>query len=73
MAYTMNQVKDVAKRLKYNGDIKSLEYGMNAENKEHKDVIKGSATTAGRIAVAHLKESPKYYEYLEKMEARFKR
>jgi len=44
--------------------------GMSVEL-EHKDITKGDPVKTAKIALAHLKESPKYYEKLSKMEKTF--
>jgi hypothetical protein len=67
--FTKLQVKRIAEKLKYKGDLEQLAHGMSVEC-EHRDVTRGSIEATARIAIAHLRESPKYYKELKKMEAR---
>ena len=46
-----------------------LKEGIEHEAEEHPDVTKGDIAIAKKIAMAHLKEDPKYYTHLEEMEA----
>ncbi len=55
-------------------DVKELQMGMKVE-KEHDgrmgkdtDVVNGDLTVVLKIAVAHLREDPKYYTKLKKIE-----
>lgn len=48
---------------------KSLLKGMNVEL-EHKDITGGDEILSGKIALAHLRENPNYYELLEKIESK---
>lgn len=41
--------------------------GLNTEL-EHFDVTKGDLDSTAKITIAHLKEDPKYYYYLDKIE-----
>jgi hypothetical protein len=41
--------------------------GMNVEL-EHQDITHGDPVESAKIAMAHLKENPLYYQYLDKME-----
>jgi len=50
-----------------NIDPKQLEKGIKVEH-EHKDLIDNNKTKAAKIAVAHLKEIPNYYDKLKTME-----
>jgi hypothetical protein len=51
--------------------ISSIHYGLNVEL-EHKDITKGNMEKTLKIVMAHLKESPKYYRELKKMEQKLK-
>lgn len=51
--------------------ISDLHYGLNVEL-EHKDLTKGNLDKTLKIVLAHLKESPKYYKELKKMEVKLK-
>ena len=51
--------------------ISSIQYGLNVEM-EHKDLTKGNLDKTLKIVMAHLKESPKYYIELKKMERKLK-
>ena len=42
--------------------------GLNHEL-EHRDVTGGDPVQTGKIAVAHLREDPRYYEKLKRMES----
>jgi hypothetical protein len=55
----------VAKKLGYSFDPIQFWKGMNVEM-EHKDVTKGDLLLTGKIAAAHLREVPNYYDMLEK-------
>jgi hypothetical protein len=48
-------------------DKKQAKMGMDVE-KEHQDVTHGDAQMTAKIAASHLKEDPKYYTKLNKME-----
>lgn len=48
-------------------DKKQAKIGMEVE-KEHQDVTHGDQTLTAKIAASHLKEDPKYYTKLKKME-----
>lgn len=48
-------------------DPKEFKEGLKVE-KEHKDVTGGDPVTTAKIAIAHLKEMPDYYQKLENME-----
>jgi hypothetical protein len=74
MKFSQNDAQYAANRLNYKGDIKKLQYAMNTENEEHRDVTHDSPTTSARIAIAHMKEFPKidYYAALDKMEKRWR-
>lgn len=50
-----------------NIDPIQLKKGISIEA-EHKDITKGNKKMQARIAMAHLKEDPKYYSKLSKME-----
>jgi hypothetical protein len=68
-----NELKDLAKKVKIdlsNIPMKELEMGMEVE-KEHdtKDTdVVDNKTTIMKIAVAHLREDPKYYTKLKRVE-----
>lgn len=67
---TMAEAKMVAEELKVDTKripLSDFMKGMNIE-REHSNVTHGSLKTTGKIALAHLKESPQYYEALIKME-----
>lgn len=49
-------------------DPKQLKMGIKAEA-EHKDLIGNNKVKQAKIALAHLKEMPDYYNHLEKMES----
>jgi len=49
-----------------------LAQGMNVEL-EHRDVTKGDPLLTARVALAHLRESPRYYDELARMEQRLQR
>jgi hypothetical protein len=77
---TLNEskIQDMAKKAKIDiskYDPKELEMGFKAEKEEHdggmgKDVdVLGSDTDALKVAIAHLREDPKYYTKLKKMES----
>lgn len=68
--WIINEVnfKDIAKRAKIDlscFDKKELKMGYE-EEKEHKDVTGGDPVKTLKIAIAHLKEDPKYYTKLKK-------
>jgi hypothetical protein len=57
-------------------DPQQLSKGIDSEQEHNKggkalNVAKGNKMTTARIAIAHLKEDPKYYSHLEKMEQRY--
>lgn len=52
-------------RHKFNA--KQIQHGMNVEL-EHRNVTHGDAIKTAKIAIAHLKEDPNYYEKLAKIE-----
>lgn len=67
---SLQQAYRTAVRLRLNLDVISLQdwtHAMQVEM-EHSNVTGGSLLTTGRIALAHLKEFPDYYDRLEKME-----
>jgi hypothetical protein len=67
---TLGQAERAGKRLgvKFNRfSVQDFRKGMNVEL-EHRDVTKGNLTLTGKIALAHLKERPDYYERLEVVE-----
>lgn len=51
-------------------DKKQAKMGMDVE-KEHQDVTHGDTQMTAKIAASHLKEDPKYYTKLKKMEESF--
>ena len=51
---------------------KALREGMEVE-REHRDVTKGGLKKTALIAAAHLCESARYYEELERMERKLKK
>jgi hypothetical protein len=42
------------------------------EEREHDDITGGNQRTIALIVLAHLKENPRYYDYLEAASARYK-
>lgn len=56
---------------KMNVNPDEFKKGIKVE-KEHKDVTGGDPVTTAKIAIAHLKEMPNYYQKLEKMEKKGK-
>jgi hypothetical protein len=52
-------------------DFKEFYSGVLHE-REHIDVVGCSITKIAKIALAHLKEDPHYYEHLSTMEAKFR-
>lgn len=48
--------------------VEAFKEGVEVERKEHADITKGNLGKAAKIAIAHLKEDPEYYEKLERME-----
>lgn len=67
---SLEQAKQTAKKLgidfsKVKYSLNSFHKGMNVEL-EHKDVTHGDLLKTGKIALAHLKEKPNYYELLKK-------
>lgn len=68
----MAEVKKIAQKLKSTFPINSLKQGMEIEM-EHRDITGGDLTQTAKIALAHLKENPKYYSYLLKMEKQMKK
>ena len=59
------QAQQVYQKLGYKFDPIQFWKGMNSEM-EHKDVTNGDPIMTGKIAAAHLREIPNYYELLEK-------
>jgi hypothetical protein len=53
-------------------NLKEWHSGLNIEL-EHKDVTKSNLIKTAKIAIAHLKEDPKYYFYLKKLEEKRKK
>jgi hypothetical protein len=53
-------------------DKKQARMGMDVE-KEHQDVTHGDTQMTAKIAAAHLREDPKYYSKLKKVEEGFPR
>ena len=72
---TDKELKALGTKLKV--DFKKIPFGEFKKGykteMEHKDVTKGNPEKTARIAVAHLKECPKYYQKLAKMEKTFKK
>ena len=68
-------VKKVLKKFKYKYDPVQLGKGIDSEKEHDKEkstnVVKGDKMKLGKIAIAHLKEDPKYYDHLEKMENKY--
>jgi hypothetical protein len=58
----------IASQLGFSGDIHQLHKGYMVEKKEHMDVTNGDDELILKIALAHIKEDPIYYDKLEKME-----
>ena len=76
---TLADAKKAAKELKIKGiPISTIRKGMQVEL-EHgpisakTDVTHGNLKATAKIALAHLKEGPDYYEKLAKMEKTFKK
>ena len=68
---TPGMAKDIADRLNIKLDgitAANLARGIKVEHGEHKNVVGGSLEAAAKIAHAHLKERPDYYQKLEDME-----
>ena len=60
-------------------DPKQLKQGVEVE-KEHSgrisestNIVNGNKEKIAKIAIAHLKEDPKYYTHLNKMEKQYKK
>lgn len=77
---TLEKVKNIANKLNISFDkfdINQLLKGVKVEFEEHgtshpeTNVIDNSIEKATKIALAHLRESPIYYDLLEKMEKNF--
>lgn len=71
---TLYEAYQIGRRLGVNFEvvpIDVLRHGIHVEM-EHRDVIGNSALKAGKIALAHLREFPDYYEALDKMESMLK-
>lgn len=69
MGFDIEQAKLLAEQMGYSGDIDEFLKGLNVEL-EHKDLTKGDPVQTAKIALAHLKEDPKYYEKLKKIEVK---
>ena len=66
MKFTLKIAKDCLKQLNISNpsfDIHELKNGMNVEL-EHKDITNGDPLLTCKIALAHLKENPNYYQLL---------
>lgn len=48
-------------------DLDEFLFGLKVEL-EHRDITKGYYNLTTKIVIAHLKEDPRYYYYLRKME-----
>lgn len=65
-SFTFDQARRAAKKLRVDVPIRTLRMGMNVE-REHRDIGScHSPTMAARIAMAHLRERPDYYERLRR-------
>lgn len=69
-AYTRSDAETIAAMLGVRVDASQLAKGMNVE-REHEDVTWGDPVLTAKIALAHMREHPKYYDYLERMEQSF--
>jgi hypothetical protein len=70
--FTIAQTRDVARRLRVEParegfTLADLRRGMNVEC-EHRDVTAGKTLPTAKIALAHLRERPDYYERLAVLE-----
>jgi len=66
--FSKEEAKKIGDKININWDNYSLDEfhkGINIEL-EHKDVTVGDPEMTGKIAFAHIKEIPNYYELLEK-------
>lgn len=76
---TKSSLVRIYNRLKINVDVvpyETLKKGIKVEwehNGGKTNVIKGSITSAAKIALAHISEFPDYYERLEAMEEKAKK
>ena len=71
MIVTPGQARAIADRLHIELDgitASNLARGISVEHEEHANVVGESLEAAAKIAIAHLKERPDYYQKLEKME-----
>lgn len=67
-AFTFAQARRAARSLRVDGlvPLRTLRAGMNVE-REHRDIgACRSPTMAARIALAHLRERPDYYDRLKR-------
>lgn len=71
MRITPGEARDLADKLHITLDgitATNLARGIEVEATEHPDVTHGNLREAAKIALAHLKERPDYYQKLDKME-----
>lgn len=64
------EARKILERLHRRGSRVSLEEfhrGINIELEEHADIVHGDEMKAGKIALAHLKEDPRYYTKLKRV------
>lgn len=73
--YSIKTVKKLEKKLHVNPLVippNVLKKGMLVET-EHKNITHDKSILSAKIALAHLKEDPKYYTRLDKMESQAKK
>ena len=69
-SFTLSEAKRVGEKLGCDWEqwsVNDLKVGMDHEL-EHRDVTKGDPELTAKIAIAHLKEFPDYYDRLAEME-----
>lgn len=67
--FSDDEIKSAAEKLGFNGDMEQFKKGLDVEL-EHKDVTNGDIILTAKIALAHLKEDPKYYDKLAQVESK---
>jgi len=70
--FNLKQAKLLQKRNNINSNVVKpsiFKKGLNIEL-EHKNITHGNPELTAKIAIAHLKEDPKYYYKLSKQEAK---
>lgn len=74
MRVTIAQAHSVAELIGFNFsrfDFDQFRKGLEVEL-EHLNTVRGNIRTIGFIVLDHLKEHPRYYEYLSKAEERMR-